>query len=48
MNMSPQEFALLTEYIQKQYGITVREDSRSTLAGKMRPLLIEMNLQSFT
>ncbi len=47
-SISQKEFQLLSEYIEIHYGIHLKEEKQSLLAGRLQNILLQMGFQSFT
>ncbi|MHB8130840.1 MAG: CheR family methyltransferase, partial [Mobilitalea sp.] len=47
-NITQKEFRLLSEYIEVHYGIYLKDEKQSLLAGRLQNVLIQMGFQNFT
>jgi chemotaxis protein methyltransferase CheR len=48
INITLKEFRLLSEYIEAQYGIHLRDEKQSLLAGRLQNVLVQLGFDSFT
>lgn len=48
LNITFKEFKLISEYIEKHYGIHLRDEKQSLVAGRLHNVLAQMGFNSFT
>lgn len=48
ISINDKEFQMFSQYIKKHYGINLKEEKRTLLTGRLRPILAQHNLSNFT